>query len=839
MSLVKTISMMIVADAGKAQETLADIDAKADKISEPHVLKIGADAEEAEEQANAVTDAMVRYTKAATDAGEAALRLAEVQADEGASGADIAAAMDANATATQRAADAQIRLLEAERAQAAGAAEAGDAQEIAAVKTDESAAKTDEGAAAAEGSGEKLKVLALGAGVAAYALVDMAMKFQEGATQLVTGAGQSASGLKQVEAGMLAISSATATSATEVEAGMYMIESAGYHGAQGLAVLKAAAEGARVGNASLAATADAVTTVLTDYHMKATQASSAMSGLVATVAAGKTHLQDLASSLSKVLPTAGVLKVPFDQVAGAMATMTAEGVTARLAATHLNSTLIALANPSATAAKAMDSVGLSSTEVANKLKSGGLVAALEMVTDAAGKKFPAGSSAYVAAVDKMLGGQAGLAVALELTGGHLSTLKADIAAVAAAMNHGRNDVEGFGDASKDASFKMEQVKIEAENLGIAVGSALLPAITKVAGVVADFAGKLAGSKTGVDILAGAIGAVLVGFAIAKAVEGFQKISGAISTVSGSFSALIGKFTASGAASAEAAAGTEELAAAETEQAAAAEEATGAQEGLDAAMDANPVGAVVALIALLVGAVIMAYTHFKTFRDVVNDAWHAVGDAVKVEVAIWVAEIRLMVAAAEAVAHGVVTAFDFLKAGVVSVVGDAIRFVESVPGKIKSVFDGAAGWLLAAGEAVVEGLIHGIESMVGSVLHAAEDVGHAVMSGVKDVLSIFSPSREMRLLGQYAGQGLALGLTDTVPAVLMASRQLAHATSEGYAGVATAAAGGGGRLGGGGIVGDIHINFNGITGDPTAAARQVVGVLRQYKRNGGGAPLGIA
>lgn len=48
------------------------------------------------------------------------------------------------------------------------------------------------------------------------------------------------------------------------------------------------------------------------------------------------------------------------------------------------------------------------------------------------------------------------------------------------------------------------------------------------------------------------------------------------------------------------------------------------EGLDAAMDANPIGLVVAAIALLAIGLYEAYEHSATFRDIVND----VGDALK-------------------------------------------------------------------------------------------------------------------------------------------------------------------------------------------------------------------
>lgn len=49
----------------------------------------------------------------------------------------------------------------------------------------------------------------------------------------------------------------------------------------------------------------------------------------------------------------------------------------------------------------------------------------------------------------------------------------------------------------------------------------------------------------------------------------------------------------------------------------------AQWLLNAAMDANPIGIVIAIIGALVVAVIYCYTHFQTFRDIVSDAWNVI------------------------------------------------------------------------------------------------------------------------------------------------------------------------------------------------------------------------
>ncbi len=180
-------------------------------------------------------------------------------------------------------------------------------------------------------------LLAVGAVAVATGIkaTHMAADFQTGLTSLVTGAGESQSNLKLVSDGILNIATSTGTSTKQLIAGMYMIESAGYHGADGLNVLKIAAEGAKVGNASLGVVANALTTVMSDYHMKSSQAASAMNGMIATVAAGKTTMTALSSAMGSVLPLASSLGLSFPQVAGAIAVMTNSGMTAQRASTNL------------------------------------------------------------------------------------------------------------------------------------------------------------------------------------------------------------------------------------------------------------------------------------------------------------------------------------------------------------------------------------------------------------------------------------------------------------------------------------------------------------------------
>jgi TP901 family phage tail tape measure protein len=216
--------------------------------------------------------------------------------------------------------------------------------------------------------------------------------FQQATTQLVTGAGEQESALEGVRKGLLSMAGEVGTSATELSKGMYMIESAGYHGADGLKVLDAAAKGAKVGGAQMETMADALTTTLNSYHMSAGQAVPVTNQMVAAVAAGKMHMQDFAGALSAVLPIAASAKINFSEVAGGIATMTAQGMSAQQASQDLANTIRQLQNPSQVAVKEMAAMGIQSNDVATQLGKKGLTGTLELLTTSISKHMgPAGT----------------------------------------------------------------------------------------------------------------------------------------------------------------------------------------------------------------------------------------------------------------------------------------------------------------------------------------------------------------------------------------------------------------------------------------------------------------
>lgn len=374
----------------------------------------------------------------------------------------------------------------------AALAEMAAAADTASASLDTTSGSLKTTAASSKGLGGLGLVLA-GVGVGAALLgvkaVKMAGDFQDSITQLATGAGESVANLKMVSDGILQMATQTGTSTKQLTDGMYMIESAGYHGAAGLQVLQAAAEGAKVGNASLADVANGVTTAMTDYSSSGLTAAQATNILIATVASGKTHMADLANSFASILPTASSVGVKFLDVSAAMATMTGEGVPAADAATYLRQMLMALENPSTKAEKVLKSIGLTSGQVAAEMKIS-LPETLKMIEDHLAQKFPKGSQEYVKAMAEIAGGTKQMQGMLDLTGDHLKTFEGNLDSISGSAQQGGSSITGWSEVQKDFNFKIDQAKASLETLGITLGTKLLPLLGPLIGnvstLVSDF-----------------------------------------------------------------------------------------------------------------------------------------------------------------------------------------------------------------------------------------------------------------------------------------------------------------------------------------------------------------
>jgi Phage-related minor tail protein/Transglycosylase SLT domain len=299
------------------------------------------------------------------------------------------------------------------KAAAAGVAEAAGVEETALIKLQESerlvAARSKEMAAAqaaasteVAASGAAMKGVAIGAGAVALAVgyigeksVSAAGDFQSSTTRLITSAGEINANIGTVRQGMLQMAGDVGYSTEQLSAGMYKVESGTFHGAAGLQVLRAAAEGAKTENADLKTVADAVTTTLIDYHLGADQAAMVTTKLVAATSAGKTSFEELSGSLHSVMPNASSAHIALSDILGDLAAMTVHGMSAQQAAENLNDVINHMKTPTSVQAKELALLGMTTNQLADDLKTKGLSGTLQEISDRIRKLSPPGTDKVI------------------------------------------------------------------------------------------------------------------------------------------------------------------------------------------------------------------------------------------------------------------------------------------------------------------------------------------------------------------------------------------------------------------------------------------------------------
>lgn len=352
-------------------------------------------------------------------------------------------------------------------------------------------------------------ILAGASAVIAVKAVGMASDFNAQMTKLVTAAGEAPAALKQVSDGILQLARDTGTSTDQLAQGMYVVESAGFHGAAGLQVLKAAAQGAKLENADLGTVTNAVTSLLIDYHLKAGDAATVTSQLVTAVGHGKTTFQGLAAALPNVAAAANSAHITLAEMAGAVSEMTMHGTDAAKAGTYLRQVIGQLEAPSAKARGVMQSLGIDANKLGLTLGSGsghGLSDAITMLEDGIKnhmtpsglvalevfKKSKGATSDYqkvladlppnmrtaFGALSDMTGGVRSLQGFLQLGGENLKTFKSNTKDIAGATADASGNVKEWSTTQKTFSVEVARGKEYLETWMIQLGQKLIPLIQK-------------------------------------------------------------------------------------------------------------------------------------------------------------------------------------------------------------------------------------------------------------------------------------------------------------------------------------------------------------------------
>jgi TP901 family phage tail tape measure protein len=528
----------------------------------------------------------------------------------------------------------------------------------------------------------------LGAGFAVFEVAGFvkesfqsATEFQKDTNVLVTAAGESQKALAGVRTGLLGVSSNTGASLEQLSEGMYTVEKAGIRGAAGVKVMGVAAKGAADEGADLGVVSNALTTVMQNYAGSMKSPTKAMNAIMVAAGHSKTSLQDFAGSLSSVLPVASKVGIPFNQIAGALGTMTASGMSAQQASQDLNHTIASLASPTRVMSEEMNAFGLDSAKVRDDLSKKGLQGTIEELSNAVKSKLgPAAANAtkiigsmpsavqesyaelangtktltqftnsvqnskkltdaqktsimsavpaargYTQAMKNITGGIVGLNTTYMLTGSSAAGFADRTTDVGKAMNSTADFQKKWNLTSQTTATRLAIAKATLSNVGTSIASDVLPALAAYAKnfavSVRNTVAFVKANKAWVVPLAAGILAIVV------AIKSAEKVQAAWMALSKIGAAL--QFTWSVATNGMTAA-VEAYKLAQIGASEATVSATAAQTALDAAMDANPIGlvalaieVVVAALAALVAGVIYAYKHWTWFRVGVQAVWKAI------------------------------------------------------------------------------------------------------------------------------------------------------------------------------------------------------------------------
>lgn len=187
--------------------------------------------------------------------------------------------------------------------------------------------------------GELTKKLSLPLIAIGTAGTKMALDVETGIKKITTLADKEILPESKIRKEVRAISDATGIAQTEISEAIYGALSAGVESGKVLEFVRSGVDLTRAGFTSMETAIDATTTVLNAYGKDAFDVSKIHDIFVQTQDKGKISVDELGSSIGRVIPTASSLGINIDQLGASYAILTAKGQNAQLATTNLNAML--------------------------------------------------------------------------------------------------------------------------------------------------------------------------------------------------------------------------------------------------------------------------------------------------------------------------------------------------------------------------------------------------------------------------------------------------------------------------------------------------------------------
>lgn len=332
------------------------------------------------------------------------------------------------------------------------------------------------------------------------------------------------------------LSNETGISASEIANNVYDAISAGQDTADAVSFVSNATKLAKSGFTSSASALDILTTALNAYGLEADDVTRVSDVLINTQNLGKTTVDQLAASMGKVIPTAKANGVELEDLAGAYAVMTSNGIATAESTTYLNSMLNELGKKGSKAADAF-------AKGTEHIKEGGLTMAEAMeqgweLTDVLSILDEQAADSGTTIANMFGSAEAGKAA--NVLWDNASKLNDAVEAMGSASGATEEAFEKLDTTSQKTKITLNLVKNTAVEMGGTLLEMLAPAIEKASNLVGTLKEKWDGlsPETQQAIIkaagiAAAIGPVV--FVIGKIITGI----GALISIGGTLMTAIG------------------------------------------------------------------------------------------------------------------------------------------------------------------------------------------------------------------------------------------------------------------------------------------------------------
>jgi len=326
--------------------------------------------------------------------------------------------------------------------------------------------------------------LALGAGLLTVAgiiggtAIKAATDWQQQLVETGNNAGMTASQIQEMGRAVLDLSAKTGAAKDQLLTAYMYIHDMGYAGKEASDLLQEAAKEALATGSDVSSAASTLATVMHEFNIPLRDAAKTMDVLHTAAASARMTIQDMVTEFGPVGSIAAQIGVPLNEAAAAFAALTRNGYDASRAATQVQDILVHVMNPTKAAQKAIASlskttgVGLVGDFSQAGLQSKGLVGVLDDVQKATG-----GNTQELMTLIPALRG--GLGAAALVGKAHK-----DLTAILGNENKSLGSTEqAYAMYANTTAAQTARMHQQLNNLQIAVGAALVPAVSQLLKVI--------------------------------------------------------------------------------------------------------------------------------------------------------------------------------------------------------------------------------------------------------------------------------------------------------------------------------------------------------------------